>query len=179
MLKTPLRDPLLNGARILIYLAMAVLIFAVVMLGIGLGAIATVGRAELLAEFAKVGAPVSGVWLIALAMVLIIALLGCAFRFVQKLLEIVNSVGEGDPFDPRNADRLSAMGWLTLAGQALVLPLMAIAAWIEPYFEKAGKNSDFGFDFDLGTVLLILILFILARVFRKGADMRAELEGTV
>ncbi len=28
-------------------------------------------------------------------------------------------------------------------------------------------------------LLLMLILFILARVFRKGAEMRAELEGTV
>lgn len=179
MLKTPLSDPLLNGARILIYLAMAVLIFAVVMLGIGLGGITTVGRTELLAEFAKVGAPTGSVWLIALAMLLIIVLLGCAFRFVQKLLEIVNSVGEGDPFDPRNADRLAAMGWLTLAGQALALPLMAIAAWLEPYLEKAGKGSEFGFDVDPGAILLILVLFILARVFRKGAEMRAELEGTV
>lgn len=179
MPKTPLRDPLLNGARILIYLTMAVLIFAIVMLGIGTVVITTFGRGELLAEFAKVGAPAGGVWLIALAMALIIAMLGCAYRFVQKLLEIVNSVGDGDPFDPRNADRLSAMGWLAIAGQVLVLPLIGIAAWAEPYFEKAGKDSDIGFDIDPGAILLILVLFILARVFRKGADMRAELEGTV
>ena len=31
----------------------------------------------------------------------------------------------------------------------------------------------------LGGILLALVLFILARVFRKGAEMRAELEGTV
>lgn len=172
-------DPLLNGARVLIYLIYAVLIFAIVMLAIGSVAIGTVGRGQLLAELAKVGAPAGGIWLIALAMVLIIALLGCAFRFVQRLLEIVNSVGGGDPFDPRNADRLAAMGWFAVAGQVLVVPLIAIAAWFEPYLEKAGEHADVGFDVDPGAILLILILFILARVFRKGAEMRAELEGTV
>jgi hypothetical protein len=40
-----------------------------------------------------------------------------------------------------------------------------------------GNDVDFGLSF--GGVLLALVLFILARVFRKGAEMRAELEGTV
>jgi len=38
-------------------------------------------------------------------------------------------------------------------------------------------NIDGGLDG--GSILLILILFILARVFREGARMRDELEGTV
>jgi len=172
-------DPLLSGARILIYFTMGVLIFAIVMLGIGTAAIASVGRDQLLAEFAKVDAPASGIWLLGAAMILIIIMLALAFRFVQRLLEIVNSVGEGDPFNPQNADRLQAMGWLAAAWQTIALPIAAIAAWFAPYLEKAEKNADFGFGLDLGTILLILILFILARVFRKGTEMRAELEGTV
>lgn len=179
MFKIHLADPLLSGARLLIYLAMGVLIFAMVMLTIGTVAVGTVGKAQLLAEFAMVGAPADGIWLIALAMVLIIVLLGCAFRFVRRLLEIINTVDEGDPFNPRNAERLAAMGWLALAGQLIVLPLMGIAEWLAPYLDKAGRPSDFGFGLDLGAILLILILFILARVFRSGAQMRADLEGTV
>jgi hypothetical protein len=35
------------------------------------------------------------------------------------------------------------------------------------------------FAFWLGGVILSLTLFVLARVFRKGTDMREDLEGTV
>ena len=34
-------------------------------------------------------------------------------------------------------------------------------------------------SFDFGGLILILTLFILARVFRHGAAMREDLEGTV
>lgn len=179
MKRPVLSDPLLNAARILIYFAMGVIIFAMVMLGIGIGAIATVARADLLAELATAGAPGSSIWALGLALVLIMVLLGLAYRFVEKLLEIVNSVALGDPFDPANADRLSTMGWVAVAGQVIVLPIAAISAWFAPYLEKAGKDADLGFGIDFGSLLLIVILFILARVFRKGAEMRAELEGTV
>lgn len=33
--------------------------------------------------------------------------------------------------------------------------------------------------FDLGGIILAITLFILARVFRQGAAMRNDLEGTV
>ena len=41
----------------------------------------------------------------------------------------------------------------------------------------ADLRADFGFSG--GGLLLMLVLFILARVFRRGAEMREELEGTV
>ena len=45
----------------------------------------------------------------------------------------------------------------------------------------ADENADFTVDagFDLTTVLVIVVLFILARVFKHGAQMRDDLEGTV
>ena len=36
-----------------------------------------------------------------------------------------------------------------------------------------------GDGFSLTGILMVLILFILARVFKRGAEMREELEGTV
>jgi Protein of unknown function (DUF2975) len=105
--------------------------------------------------------------------------------FLVLLRRIVLSVGEGDPFIPENAERLSRMGWLVLAGQIAAIPVGALVLWIASLVEdtpaesriRADLHSDFGFSFS--SLLLMLVLFILARVFRRGASMREELEGTV
>ena len=41
------------------------------------------------------------------------------------------------------------------------------------------KFGGFGFDFSPLGVLAILLVFVLAQIFRHGSEMRAELEGTV
>lgn len=179
MTKLKLSDPLLNAAKVIIILICIALIFAMTMVGIGAGAIVSVGNAKVMEEFAKVGVPDSGLWLLLAVFGLIIVLLGIGYRFMSQLLKIVGSVAEGQPFAPDNADRLSRMGWMAVAGQAVVVPLMGITSWFKPYADKAGRDIEVGFGIDLGTILLILVLFILARVFREGAAMREELEGTV
>lgn len=111
---------------------------------------------------------------------LVLGLLALGFVFFGKLRAIVSTVGEGDPFANENADRLSLMGWLTLAGQVILIPIsglaLMVAKWAEP-MENADITIDAGFDIE--GVLLALILFILARVFKHGARMRDDLEGTV
>ena len=93
---------------------------------------------------------------------------------------IVHSVDGGDPFEPENANRLSRMGWLMVGGYALGLVLGALATWIKAVGGDAGKlEIEANMDLGGGGILLILTLFILARVFRHGAAMREELEGTV
>ncbi|WP_159980799.1 MULTISPECIES: DUF2975 domain-containing protein [unclassified Novosphingobium] len=108
-------------------------------------------------------------------LILIAAMAACAFLFLRHLLRIIDSVGQGDPFNPVNAGRLAAMGWLALAIEGISFPTGLVAAWIA----RTVKDSHIGIGFSLGGVLLAIILFILARIFRKGAEMRAELEGTV
>jgi galactitol-specific phosphotransferase system IIC component len=50
--------------------------------------------------------------------------------------------------------------------------------WLASVAKEA--HADVRTDLDLGgSLLLPLVLFILARVFRHGAAMREELEGTV
>ncbi len=173
------KDGLLAAAKVVVILCQIVFIFAMVMLGIGIGAILTVGRAELLAEITTSGAPAASYWLIALAMLTGIALLALGFRFFQELKGIIDSVDDGEPFRPENADRLSRMGWISVIAHIGVLPIAGLALWLAPYADKVGQDVDVGAGVDVSGVLLTLILFILARVFRRGAEMREELEGTV
>lgn len=173
------KDGLLAAAKVIVVLCQIVFIFAMVMLGIGIGAILTVGRSELLTEIATSGAPAATVWLIALAMLTGMALLALGFRFFQELRGIIDSVDEGEPFRPENADRLSRMGWISVIVHVGVLPIAGLSLWLAPYADKVGQDVDVGAGVDISGVLLTLILFILARVFRHGAEMREELEGTV
>lgn len=119
--------------------------------------------------------PFTGMLLILLATVVAL------FFFFGKLRSIIATVGQGDPFIPANAERLNLMAWLLLGVQLLTLPL---AALLIPLAEWAGEIDGVGIkgDFeglDLTGMLMVLVLFILARVFRLGAAMRADLEGTV
>ena len=146
------------------------------MVATGIGAILTVQRGEVLDRIAAAGAPASAYGVVIIGIVLVLALLLLTARFLRELRRIVDSVGEGDPFRPDNAGRMQAMGWIAVGGQLVWLVLVAIARWVAPYVDD-GKGLP---DANLGSgLLLILTLFIFARVFRVGSDMRAALEGTV
>ncbi|CCA91354.1 MULTISPECIES: DUF2975 domain-containing protein [unclassified Novosphingobium] len=121
-------------------------------------------------------------WLLELVLALAIALLAMLGMILLHLKRIVDTVGQGDPFVPDNATRLTRMAWLSLAVQLVSLPISGLGTWIHKVTEGVGADKgDFQIDggVDGNGLLLMLILFILARVFRKGAEMRAELEGTV
>ena len=104
-----------------------------------------------------------------------IAVIVLAFQFVRKLLQIIRTVGDGDPFDTANADRLQAMAWLSLSIQIVGIVMGLIVHGLS----KTLGETDMHYDLEFTSVILILLLFILARVFRRGAEMRSELEGTV
>lgn len=115
--------------------------------------------------------------LIAVALGMVAAL----FVFFGKLRAIIDTVGEGDPFIPENARRLNLMAWLLLATQLLTLPALILAAKVA---DAAGKLETVKLSiandgFNLTGFLMVLLLFILARVFRIGAALREDLEGTV
>jgi len=173
------KDPLLLAAWGICIFICGVLIFALVMVGIGAVAAVTVGRPEMLGELTKVGAPASALWLAEAILLLVAGVLYLALRFFNELIGIIQSVGEGDPFHPDNGARLSRMGWIALIGQGLGLVIAGIVLLLAPYIEKAGDKTGVEFGTDFGGLLMVLILFILARVFKRGAEMREELEGTV
>lgn len=179
MAKARLDDPLLGGAQVLLVLFTIVIIFGLVMLGIGIGVLLTIGRDEVMSRIAAADAPAAAYWAVIASFVILEALLWLGLQFVRQLSGIIKTVEAGDSFSPANADRLSRMGWIAVGGQVLALPLGWILYWMTPYLEKAGEKVDIGVGPDGEAILLILVLFILARVFREGTRMRDELEGTV
>jgi hypothetical protein len=104
------------------------------------------------------------------------------FAFFGNLKAIICSVEKGDPFEPANADRLSAMAWLLLSANVVYwVPMVATMHVVRVYVDGHNPyitNVAFG-AFDLIGLLMVIILFILARVFRQGAAMREDLDGTV
>lgn len=173
------KDPLLGTATVLIVLLRIIIIFAMVMIGIGIGAMFSVSYDEVMKQIADAGAPRQAFGFLVAALVMIMVLLSLAHKFFDQLAGIIASVGEGEPFRAENADRLSRMGWLSVAVHVLAAILAGLGKWFEPFAEKAGHHLEVGFNVELTGILLTLILFILARVFKRGAEMREELEGTV
>lgn len=104
-----------------------------------------------------------------------IVIMGLVWTMMRKLLAIINSVEHGDPFILENATRLRAIGWLMVAVQVLAIPLAMVAHNTAALFGK----HDVGMEIPLNGILAILLVFILADVFKRGAEMRDELEGTV
>ena len=168
-------DPLLAIARIVLIIMQAVAALGVVLCLLAVPAI-FIFRSEVQAELLSEGVPLEA--FTALASLIALGGLAAALIFcVARLLaRMVGTVSEGDPFVPENATRLSRMAWLMLAIQLLGIPLMALATWLE---NLTGDTNPGDNGISLSAILLVLILFILARVFRKGTEMREELEGTV
>ncbi|WP_284126375.1 DUF2975 domain-containing protein [Parerythrobacter aestuarii] len=119
-------------------------------------------------------APIVAVILLALAAVALL------FLFFGKLRQIIATVGEGDPFIPDNADRLNAMAWMMVGVYLLGIAMAVVGASVSDWANQLeSAHLTFAVDFDASSILTIVILFILARVFRHGAAMREDLEGTV
>jgi hypothetical protein len=99
--------------------------------------------------------------------------IGLAIAFFTLLHRIARTVQAGDPFIPDNADRLRLMAWLFLAMETGSVVLGIIARNLLPMTEKGGVNLS------VTSLVAILALFVLARVFEQGTQMRTEIEGTV
>ena len=171
---TASRDPLLAVARIMLAVARAVLAFAAGAIALAIPAVIAM-RGKVLEHISVAGTPPEAIWAIVMLMAsaAIAALLG--FLFFRHLSRIVASVGDGDPFVPVNAERLQAMGWIAVVIQVLGVPVLAVSRWID----KVTEHVDATAQLSLSGILLAVILFVLARVFREGARMRADLDGTV
>jgi hypothetical protein len=169
-------DPLLGVARAVLYFIMAVIGIAVVVLAIAVPGVA-IFSSHVTAQLIAHGAPKSALWLILVLLAAGAGILCLAFAFFLYLKRIVDTVGEGDPFIPDNAGRLARMGWIALAIQGLEIPMSVLAAILRTQLPEDATHVDI--DFFLNGIVLALVLFVLARVFRKGTEMRADLEGTV
>jgi hypothetical protein len=84
---------------------------------------------------------------------------------------MVGTVRSGDPFVAENAARLQTIAWCVLALQLLHLTFGVMAATVN----AAGSNVDWTFS-GLTGWLAVVLLFVLARVFEEGTQMREDLE---
>ena len=170
-------DGLLRISRLLITLLMglSLLIAAGALL---LVPVIFVKQLDLTAELTRHGFDASAIWWGALLLVLISVCGALAVVFLRDLKVIVESASDGDPFIPVNAARLRSMAWLALAIQVVAIPMTRLAVWFDaaPFAPNVHHNQN-GISF--GGLLLALILFILARVFREGTRLREEVEGTI
>ncbi|RVQ67812.1 DUF2975 domain-containing protein [Croceicoccus ponticola] len=170
-------DPLFGIAR-------AILTACLVLVGIGfVGAIVGLGGvaifySKVMAEIAESGGPASAYFVIVGMILMALVLIAMVALFITHLRHIVDTVADGDPFIPVNAMRLAHMAWLSLGIFVMTIPVSIAATWLEKVLEH-GQDIEVETDFDINTLFLVLTLFILARVFRKGSQMREELEGTV
>ena len=109
-----------------------------------------------------------------------IAVLGLAtiplnYVVLKRLLAIVETVREGDPFVAANASRLQTIAWTLFTLQLFSLVIGAIANAISTPAHPL--HLDAGFS--INGWLAVLLTFLLARVFAEGPLMREDLKGTV
>ncbi|RIV86781.1 DUF2975 domain-containing protein [Aurantiacibacter zhengii] len=175
-------DLLLLAGKVLSLMMQGIMVLAAIGLLIAMPVL-VIFRADIVAGVAAEMGPQAGEFpLVPAIAVMALALIAVAliFFFFGKLRQVIDTVAEGDPFVPKNADRLGLMAWLLLAVQLLGFPIAAIGMYVSDWAEAVEDvNLTFDVGIDIEGMLMVVILFILARVFRLGAAMRDDLEGTV
>jgi hypothetical protein len=106
----------------------------------------------------------------------VIAVLGLGaiplnYAILKRLLAIVGTVRAGDPFVAANASRLQSIAWVLLVLQLLALVIGAIAKAVSTPAHPL--HIDAGFS--VNGWLVVLLTFVLVRVFAHGAQMRQHL----
>lgn len=165
------RDPLLAITQFLLRVGIGLIALAIVVVAFAIVALILFPDQQLLPRLSADG---TLGWVV-MAATASLVLLTLYLFFMLNLGRIVATVGTGDPFQPENADRLDRMAWLTLAAQGCMIVLVPLVGAIASRIDELRGD----FDLSLDGFLLALVLFVLARVFRRGTQMRDDLEGTV
>jgi hypothetical protein len=97
------------------------------------------------------------------------------YAVLKRLLAIVRTVRAGDPFVAANASRLQTIAWLLLALNLLSMVIGAIAKTVSSPAHPLHIDASFS----INGWLAVLLTFVLAHVFAKGALMRQDMEVTV
>jgi Protein of unknown function (DUF2975) len=123
-----------------------------------------------------------GAWALAAGMICL-ALVAWMLLLIAR---IVDTARAGDPFVAENADRLRLVGWLLVAVIAVQFLAETGINYLKDkmtaaYHAPPGNIDTSIFDSWASPIgfFAILLIFVLAQIFRHGSEMRAELEGTV
>jgi hypothetical protein len=93
----------------------------------------------------------------------------------RRLLAMLGTVEAGDPFVPANAPRLQTVAWCLLAIQICDL----LFGWAATEFDTVAGERTSGWSPGITGWVAVLLVFVLARVFREGARMRNDAELTI
>ena len=166
-------DPLLVAGRVMTVLLMGLTLVVATIL------IVLVPVTLFMPEWLFEEAEVTGSAMAAVMAILLLTAIATAgaFYFFRLLGQMIESVSKDSPFSIENANRLSRMGWIALIFQLASFPIGALVAYLGQLLPMGNFGVDY--EFSLTGLLLAIVLFILARVFRHGAAMREDLEGTI
>lgn len=95
---------------------------------------------------------------------------GVTLFVVNRLIEILKTLRFGSPFVKENADRFRSVGYALLIGEG---------AKIAFGFLTLIHDADTDIEISIITWLSIIVVFVLAEVFREGARMKEEQDLTV
>ena len=171
MNNVPRSDPLLMVTQLILRVGMALLALGILLAAGAAMALVVIPDQQLMPRLSNGNA----IWLVIAGAALVGVMMTLYLFFLRHLSRMVATVGTGDPFQPENADRLQTMAWLTLILQGCMFVLAPLVTMIMDRIGEKGGGLDLSFD----GLLLALVLFVLARVFRHGTTMRDDLEGTV
>ncbi len=111
------------------------------------------------------------------ALVGAITALALAQFILSALRRVVDSASVGDPFIEANAVDLVRAAWLLL-GLNVVDTLIKPAIYLLAPDDMRAKIHG-TFQVSITGLFAVLLIFVLAQIFRRGSDMRAELAGTI
>ena len=92
---------------------------------------------------------------------------------VASLRRIFMTLTAGDPFHPDNVARLRLIGLMLAALELGRYAFWALSVWLVPDLQKSEPPPS------LTAWFSVLVVFVLAEVFREGARLRREAELTI
>jgi Protein of unknown function (DUF2975) len=106
-----------------------------------------------------------------------IAALALVQLILRALRRVVASAGVGDPFIEANAVDLVRVAWLLLGLNVIDALIKPVVYLLAPAAVRAQVHGIV--HISITGLFAVLLIFVLAQVFRRGSDMRAELAGTI
>lgn len=172
-----------RGSRLAEVLSWVLLMLAVI-IGIGLvavlfaaGLLAVGGFGGLLSRLAAEGT--TGMETMTVLILIAGVATAAALPLVLLLRRVLLRVARGTPFHPGTPRDLQLVAGLLAVLEVVNLIAFLVVPLLVRLPQEIAADMSADFEFDLTSWLAVLIILVLAEVFREGARLRAEAELTV
>ncbi len=106
-----------------------------------------------------------------------IAALALVHFILRALRRVVASASVGDPFIEANATELVRVAWFLLGVEVIDALIKPVIYLLAPDAVRAKIHDTV--HVSVTGLFAVLLIFVLAQIYRRGSDMRAELAGTI